>query len=150
MAQGQVTLFYKAFRVRAFSLLPPSGAYGSTAFMDVKGTIWVRVTGGAYDWYPMDPLTGIIYFAFEDEGKTITLLFNNQQVIPVLDEEVILNPERMVPIDNITNESQLSTFGNYLPVQGGQYMDKIWLAWTTPKAIATSIYYETFSPSFWR
>ncbi|MBC7327826.1 PQQ-binding-like beta-propeller repeat protein [bacterium] len=147
LAQGQVTLFYKALRVRALSLLPPSGAYGSTAFMDAKGTIWVKVTGGAYEWYPMDPLTGIIYFAPEDEGKTIILNFNNQQVVPGLDEETVLNPEKMVPIDNITNESQLSAFANYLP---GPYMDKIWLAWTTPKALLISIYYETYSPSFWR
>lgn len=147
VAQGQVTLFYKALRVRALSLLPPSGAYGSTAFMDSKGTIWVRVSGASYDWYPMDPLTGIIYFAPEDEGRTVTLLFNNQQVIPVLDEESVLNPERMVPIDNITNESQLSAFANYLP---GQYMDKIWLSWTRPEATITTVCYETFSSPFWR
>ncbi len=147
VAQGLVTLFHKALRVRALSLLPPSGAYGSTAFMDAKGTIWVKTSGGAYEWYPMDPLTGIIYFAPEDEGRTITLLFNNQQVIPTLDEETVLNPERMVPIDNITHESQLSAFPNYLP---GQYMDKIWLTWTRPEALITTICYETFSPSFWR
>jgi uncharacterized repeat protein (TIGR01451 family) len=147
LAQGQVTLFHKAIRVRALSLIPPQGAYGSTAFMDAKGTIWVKVAGGKYEWYPMDPLTGIIYFAPEDEGRVITLLFNNQQVVPVLDEETVLNPERMVPIDNITNESQLSAYGNYLP---GQYMDKIWLSWTSSKEVMASIYYETFSSPFWR
>ena len=147
LAQGQVTLFHKAIRVRALSLLPPQSAYGSTAFMDAKGTIWVKVAGGAYEWYPMDPLTGIIYFAPEDEGRTITLLFNNQQVVPVLDEETVLNAERMVPIDNITNESQLSAYGNYLP---GQFMDKIWLSWTSSKEVMASIYYETFSSPFWR
>jgi uncharacterized repeat protein (TIGR01451 family) len=147
LAQGQVTLFHKAIRVRALSLLPPQSAYGSTAFMDAKGTIWVKVAGGTYEWYPMDPLTGMIYFAPEDEGRVITLLFNNQQVVPVLDEETVLNPERMVPIDNITNESQLSAYGNYLP---GQYMDKIWLSWTSSKEVMASIYYETFSSPFWR
>ncbi|MGC8843251.1 MAG: hypothetical protein ACP5QS_04880, partial [bacterium] len=147
LAQGQVTLFHKAIRVRAFSLMPPQNAYGSTAFMDAKGTIWVKVAGGKYEWYPMDPLTGMIYFAPEDEGRTITLLFNNQQVVPILDEETVLNSEKMVPIDNITNESQLSAYGNYLP---GQYMDKIWLAWTSSKVVMASIYYETFSSPFWR
>ncbi|MBC7329006.1 PQQ-binding-like beta-propeller repeat protein [bacterium] len=147
LAQGQVTLFHKAIRVRALSLIPPQSAYGSTAFMDAKGTIWVKVAGGAYEWYPMDPLTGIIYFAPEDEGRTITLLFNNQQVVPLLEEETVLNPERMVPIDNITNESQLSAYGNYLP---GPYMDKIWLSWTSSKEVMASIYYETFSSPFWR
>jgi hypothetical protein len=154
LAQGQVTLFHKAIRVRALSLIPPQGAYGSTAFMDEKGTIWVKVAGGKYEWYPMDPLTGMIYFAPEDEGRVITLLFNNQQVVPVLDEETVLNPERMVPIDNITNESQLSAYGNYLPCrwmdQTGPFMDKIWLSWTSSKEVMASIYYETFSSPFWR
>ncbi len=150
LVQGQVSLFHKAIRVRAFSLLPPQNAYGSTAFMDAQGTIWVKVQGGKYEWYPMDPLTGFIYFAPEDEGVEITLLFNNQKVVPTLGEESVVNQERAVPIDIITNESQLSVFGNYLLGMNGPYMDKIWLFWTSPKGGATGIYYETYSSPFWR
>ena len=109
--------------------------------------------------YQVDPANGRIFFTAVDEGRSIqvtaTLKLPNETTVGHSQTSTVAftteRDEAPIQIEQAVNESGMYAFLDPLSLNGA-YTDRrpglVWLFWTSTRAGAPDIYYETIAPRF--